>query len=138
AAALRAAEEGLLQSSHDCSDGGLGVALAESCFSSHGRKGLGADVDLEGDGAAGVTAHLFAETPSRIVVSFEESARTRLEEIAAGAGCPLRVIGRVSGGELRVSVRGKECVRQAVSELEHVWRTALSGRLRAEALAAER
>ncbi|MCA1632442.1 MAG: hypothetical protein LC802_01680, partial [Acidobacteria bacterium] len=136
AAALRAAEEGLLQSSHDCSDGGLGVALAESCFSSHGRKGLGADVDLDGDAAASVTAHLFAESPSRIVVSFEESARARLEEIAAQAGCPFRVIGRVGGGDLSISVRGKECVRQDVNELENVWRTALGGRLRVAALAA--
>ena len=41
-ACLEAAEAGLLLSAHDCSDGGLAVALAESCFSSLGREATGA------------------------------------------------------------------------------------------------
>ncbi len=85
---LRAAEEGLLQSAHDCSDGGLGVALAESCFSSLGRTALGAEVELEGRLSA--VNHLFAETPSRVVVSFDESARARLEEDRRASGMSLR------------------------------------------------
>ena len=48
-ACLRAAEAGLLESAHDCSDGGLAVAIAEDCFSSLNRPALGADVDLTGD-----------------------------------------------------------------------------------------
>jgi phosphoribosylformylglycinamidine synthase len=47
-ACLEAAEAGLLVSAHDCSDGGLAVALAESCFSSLGKDAIGADVDLIG------------------------------------------------------------------------------------------
>ena len=47
-ACLAAAEAGLLLSAHDCSDGGLAVALAESCFSSLGREAIGAEVNLEG------------------------------------------------------------------------------------------
>jgi phosphoribosylformylglycinamidine (FGAM) synthase-like enzyme len=129
-AVLRAAEEGLLQSAHDCSDGGLGVALAESCFSSLGRAALGAEVEL-GGGLSAVN-QLFAETPSRVVVSFEESARARLEEVAARAGCPFRVIGRVGGEALRVTVEGEECVARNVGELETLWRTALGGKLGAE------
>ncbi|HEU4597609.1 MAG TPA: phosphoribosylformylglycinamidine synthase subunit PurL [Pyrinomonadaceae bacterium] len=134
AATLRAAEEGLLHSAHDCSDGGLGVALAESCFSSLGRAARGAEVELEG-GLSAVN-HLFSETPSRVVVSFEESARARLEEIAAQASCPLRVIGRVGGERLRVTVGGQECVAQSVVELETLWRTSLGDKLKAEVLAA--
>src|SRR5947209_5038761 len=94
-AVLLGAEEGLLQTAHDCSDGGLAVSLAECCFSSLGRASVGAVVELGGDLHA--AAQLFGETPSRIVVSFEESQRTRLERIAAQAGAPLRVIGRVGG-----------------------------------------
>ncbi len=45
---LRAVEEGLLQSAHDCADGGLAVTLAESCFSSLGRASVGAEVELDG------------------------------------------------------------------------------------------
>src|SRR5256886_7195877 len=45
-ACLQAAEAGLLKSAHDCSDGGLAVALAECCFSSLNREAIGADVDI--------------------------------------------------------------------------------------------
>jgi phosphoribosylformylglycinamidine synthase len=132
-AVLLAAEEGMLQSAHDCSDGGLAVALAECCFSSLGRESVGASVELDGEPAAAV--HLFGETPSRVVVSFEESQRTRLERIAAQAGAPLRVIGRTGGRKLSVKVGGREQVSQEVSELEALWRGALGARLQAEVIA---
>ncbi|HEY0170371.1 MAG TPA: phosphoribosylformylglycinamidine synthase subunit PurL [Pyrinomonadaceae bacterium] len=132
-AVLLAAEEGLLQSAHDCSDGGLAVALAESCFSSLGRASLGASVDLGGETSA--TAALFGETPSRVLVSFEESQRTRLERIAAQAGAPLKVIGRVGGPRLHVKAGGRDCVSHEVSELEAIWRGSLGARLQAEVIA---
>ncbi|MCA1620927.1 MAG: phosphoribosylformylglycinamidine synthase subunit PurL [Acidobacteria bacterium] len=133
-AVLLAAEEGLLQSAHDCSDGGLAVALAESCFSSHGRTPLGVTVELGGGTA--VTAALFGETPSRVVVSFEEAQRTRLERIAAQAGAPLKVIGRVGGTRLHIRAGGRDCVSHEVSELEALWRGSLGARLQAEVIAA--
>ncbi|HLM54552.1 MAG TPA: phosphoribosylformylglycinamidine synthase subunit PurL [Pyrinomonadaceae bacterium] len=134
-ALLRAAEEGLLQSAHDCSDGGLGVALAECCFSTLGRAGVGAEVELEG-GPQPPAALLFGETPSRVVVSFGEAARPRLEEIAAQAGAPFRVVGRVAGSRLRVVAGGGELVNQEVAELERLWRDALGRRLQVEVIAA--
>jgi phosphoribosylformylglycinamidine synthase subunit PurL len=133
AAVLRAAEEGLLQSAHDCADGGLAVALAECCFSSHNRAAIGAEIEL--DGELDAVTHLFSETPSRILVSFDEQARPRLEELAAQAGAPLRVIGRVSGQSLRVRINGAEQLSQAVSELESLWRSTLPEQLRAEVIA---
>jgi phosphoribosylformylglycinamidine synthase len=133
-AALRAIEEGLLQSAHDTSDGGLCVALAECCFSSLNRAGLGAEVELAGDASA--AAQLFGETPSRIVVSFEESARARVEEIAAAADCPFGIIGRTGGARLRIAVNGRACVSQDVGELERIWRGSLPEKLQAEVLAA--
>jgi len=132
-AVLLAAEEGLLQTAHDCSDGGLAVALAESCFSSLGRAGLGASVELGGGLSA--AALLFGETPSRVVVSFEESQRTRLERIAAQAGAPLKVIGRTGGARLSISVDGEERISQDVAELEAAWRGALGARLEVEVIA---
>ncbi|HYY95588.1 MAG TPA: phosphoribosylformylglycinamidine synthase subunit PurL, partial [Pyrinomonadaceae bacterium] len=133
-AVLRAAEGGLLESAHDCSDGGLSVALAECCFSSLGRAGIGAEVKLD---AAELTpaAQLFSETPSRVLVSFDESQRTRLERIVSGAGAPLRVIGRVGGGDLRVNVNGEELISQSVAELEVAWRSSLGRKLQVEVLA---
>jgi phosphoribosylformylglycinamidine synthase len=133
-AVLLAAEEGLLQSAHDCSDGGLAVALAECCFSSLGREAVGASVELGGE--PGAAAQLFGETPSRVVVSFDESQRTRFERIAAQAGAPLKIIGRVGGARLQIKVGGDELINQSVAELERLWRGALGKKLQAEALAA--
>ncbi|HEY0098580.1 MAG TPA: phosphoribosylformylglycinamidine synthase subunit PurL [Pyrinomonadaceae bacterium] len=129
---LRAAEETLLRSAHDCADGGLGVALAESCFSTLNRASIGAQVELSG--ALSPAAELFAETPSRIIVSFDETARARLEEIAAEFDCPLAVIGRVGGQDLRITIDTQPAVSQNVNELETHWRTALGKKLQAEAL----
>src|SRR6185295_5507145 len=69
AACLQAAEAGLLRSAHDCSDGGLAVAISECCFSSPGHEGIGANVDL-GEVSPEETL-LFSETPSRIVITFD-------------------------------------------------------------------
>ncbi|HEY0084194.1 MAG TPA: phosphoribosylformylglycinamidine synthase subunit PurL, partial [Pyrinomonadaceae bacterium] len=134
AACLQASEEGLLRSAHDCADGGLAIALAESCFSTLNRPSIGATVDLAG--ALPATAQLFAETPSRIIVSFDEAARPRVEEIAAALGCPLSIIGRVGGAELRITIDGRTAISQNVNALEAHWRAALGGKLQAEALAA--
>jgi len=133
AAVIRAAEEGLLQSAHDCSDGGLAVALAECCFSTLGRAAVGAEVELAGgfEGAA----QLFGETPSRVVVSFKEESRARLEEIAAAAGAPFHVLGRVGGNRLRVVADGRQLLSQEVAELERHWREALGRRLQVEVIA---
>src|SRR5687767_11457243 len=59
---LAAAEAGLLLAAHDCSDGGLAVALAEMCFSSLGRDAIGAEVDLTR--TLGPASLLFSESPS--------------------------------------------------------------------------
>jgi len=91
-ACLRAAEVGLLRSAHDCADGGLAVALAECCFSSLNRGVFGADIDLTGD--HDLAARLFSETPSRIIISFDESVLGDIEEIVAAAGCPMTLLGK--------------------------------------------
>src|SRR6202171_5995214 len=58
---------GLVQSAHDCSEGGLAVALAESCFNPTGL--YGADVDLDVEAQGGGATLLFNESQSRIVIS---------------------------------------------------------------------
>jgi phosphoribosylformylglycinamidine synthase len=134
-AVLLAAEEGLLHSAHDCSDGGLAVALAECCFSTLGRSGVGATIELDGGGVS-TGSLLFGETPSRVIISFDESQRTRMERIAAQAAAPFRVIGRVGGTRLRISSGGgDEHISQSLSELETLWRNALGKRLQVEVIA---
>jgi phosphoribosylformylglycinamidine synthase len=134
-ACLRAASEGLLRSAHDCSDGGLAVALAESCFSTLGRDAVGAEIALCSESLT-PAACLFSESPSRIVISFAESAGDRVREIAEEMNCPITLLGRAGGARLHITVNGVEAISREVAELERAWRTSLSNRLRAEALAA--
>jgi phosphoribosylformylglycinamidine synthase len=133
-ACLEAAEAGLLLSAHDCSDGGLAVTLAESCFSSLGRDAIGAEVDLKGE--IGPTAMLFSESPSRIVISFNAADGNAVQEIAERNNAPFAIIGRVGGRRLKIDVNGEEAVGIEVSEMEAIWRSALSNKLQAEVVSA--
>jgi len=133
-ACLRAAEAGLLRSAHDCADGGLAVALAESCFSSLNREALGAEIDLTGD--YDLATRLFSETPSRIIISFAESALVKVEEISAAAGCPVALLGKVGSSQLRIESDGEEVLRLGIAELEAAWRSCLKDKLQAEVMAA--
>ncbi|HEX3229670.1 MAG TPA: AIR synthase related protein, partial [Pyrinomonadaceae bacterium] len=133
-ACLRAAAAGLLRSAHDCSDGGLAVALAECCFSSLNRPAVGADIDITGE--FDVATRLFSETPSRIIISFEQSALGNVEEIVAGAGCPMTLLGNVGSDVLRIESDSETVLELQVPEMEIVWRSSLQDRLQAEAMAA--
>src|SRR6476661_4764673 len=105
-ACLEAAEAGLLLSAHDCSDGGLAVTLAESCFSSLGRDAIGADVDLKGE--LGPTALLFSESPSRIVISFDAADAHTVQQMAERNNAPFAIIGRVGGSDLKITIDRSE------------------------------
>jgi len=139
---LEAAEAGLLASAHDCSDGGLAVALAECCFSSLNRPGIGAELKITNADADGteaslsVAAALFGESPSRIVISFPESSRAAIEALAEREQCSFAVLGQVGGDRLRITLDDTEAISAKVSELENAWRTSLARSLEAEATAA--
>ena len=121
----RAAAQGLLLSAHDCSDGGIAVTLAESCFDTGG---IGCEVDLPSPPAAGFSpaaAALFGESASRVVVSVRAEDRATLLQMAAEAGVPGRVIGRTAGERIRIAIEGEPAIDAAVTEAEQVWGTAL-------------
>jgi phosphoribosylformylglycinamidine synthase len=132
---LKAADEGLLRSAHDCSDGGLAIAVAESCFSSLRRTSMGARLAFD-DETITTAAQLFGESPSRIVVSFAESAGDRVREIAERLNCPFTPLGRVGGDRLIVKVNGAAGLDVRVTELENVWRASLARRMGTEVVAA--
>ncbi len=129
-ACLDAAEAGLLLSAHDAADGGLAVALAESCFSSLGREAIGGEVNLEGP--LGPTESLFSESPSRIIISFDHADSDAIREIAERNNAPFAILGRVGGHRLVITVNGAEAVATDVSDLETAWRSALSDKVQAE------
>lgn len=119
---LRLADEMLINSAHDCSDGGLAIAIAESCFSSLNREAIGAVIDL-GTAGLSVESLLFGESPSRILISFPPENLRRVQEIIGQ--CPFEVIGTAGDDVLKISVDGKEIISASISELESIWELAL-------------
>ena len=120
---LKLADETLLKSAHDCSDGGLAVAIAECCFSSLNREAVGAQIELSSNGLS-KEAVLFSESPSRIVVSFAAEDLDKVRDIAGD--CPFAVIGSVGDDVLKISIDGAESISSPVSELEGAWESSLA------------
>ena len=124
--------EGLVKSAHDCSEGGLAVALAESCFNPGGR--LGADVDLEncggsragcaGDTPASTAEALFNESQSRIVISVATKDVEKTMSMLRARDVPFQQLGEVGGDDLRIRA-GDETFRWPISDLYDDWFNAI-------------
>ncbi|HEY8368845.1 MAG TPA: phosphoribosylformylglycinamidine synthase subunit PurL [Thermodesulfobacteriota bacterium] len=127
---VAAAAEGLLASAHDCSEGGLIVALAEATFGNRGEPPVGAVVDLSalplvGGRPVRPESRLVAETPSRVVASVPPDRVAALEALAARHGVPMARVGEVGGDRLRVTGPGVD-LDVAVAPLREAWRTAFA------------
>jgi phosphoribosylformylglycinamidine synthase len=90
-AVLAAIRQGVATAAHDCSDGGLAVALAEMCLA--GGKGLDASSAVLG---ARPTAALFGEAQSRIIVAIPPEKREEFARIVELASVPMEHIGTVT------------------------------------------
>jgi phosphoribosylformylglycinamidine synthase II len=121
--------DGCIESAHDCSEGGLAIALAECTFDSGGI-GVSADVTevsaIEGFAA---NATLFGESASRIVVSVASAHLDAVMTAADEAGVTAREIGRVGGDNIRLSVNGTVAVDIPVSVAETAWATAIERKM---------
>ncbi len=95
--ALAAIRQGVANACHDCSDGGLAVALAEMCLAG----GLGLDASAAPD-VQRLDAALFGEAQSRILVAVPADKREELLTIAQGLNVPFAYVGRVGGDRLRL------------------------------------
>lgn len=118
-AVLGAIQGGLVRSAHDLSEGGLAVALAESCISG----GVGAEVALESSLRADVA--LFSESQSRILLSALPEQAEKLMDYIASRGVPVQRIGVVGGSSLAFSVNGAAAINRPVKELAQVWEDAI-------------
>lgn len=116
---LKAIQSGLVASAHDLSEGGLAVALAESCISG----GIGAAVEVKSELRADVA--LFSESQSRILLSAKPDQAAALQALLAEQGVAHAVIGTVGGSSLTVSVGGKTGISAPVGELEKAWKDAI-------------
>ncbi len=118
-AAVRAAiAAGLVTAAHDCSDGGVAAALAESCVT--GPTTVGCDVALPA--GARHDQVLFGEGPSRIVVSVEAVRAREFEALMAESAIAWRWVGTTGGDRLRLRVGGETVVNVGLDQVEHTWR----------------
>ncbi|MEA2022512.1 MAG: phosphoribosylformylglycinamidine synthase subunit PurL [Candidatus Caldatribacteriota bacterium] len=104
-------EAGILSSSHDCSDGGLAVTLAECCIK--GKRGAKLEINSE----MRSDALLFGETQSRIIVSLPKENLDSLKAIAGKYETPIQVLGKVEGDSLRI----KGLIELKVKDLIEAW-----------------
>jgi phosphoribosylformylglycinamidine synthase subunit PurL len=119
--------EKLVDSAHDCSEGGLAVALAESAF----PNGIGARIALE---SAGLPPEflLFGEDASRILISCASKRVERIQEVAAGYGVAAEPLGETFPDKVEIVVDGRAVIAASVSELKDVWAGALERALHVE------
>jgi len=133
---------GLVRNTHDCSEGGLAVALAECCFNPNGL--LGADVDIsacsarrpgggEQDEIAGETPAstaqkacglMFHEAQSRIIISCDPKNAQRVLSELKSKNVPHAQIGSVIRKDLRISVCGQN-LSWPIAELHDLWWNAI-------------
>ena len=112
---------GLIQSAHDCSEGGLAVALAESCIC--GTSALGADIDF---GMTGLQPEvlLFNETQSRVVISVSGANAAALMALTQWRETPIRRLGTVTEGGpgAELAIRADDAItRWPVAKLHDAW-----------------
>jgi phosphoribosylformylglycinamidine synthase len=118
---------GMVESVHDCSDGGLAVAIAEKTFA----ESIGARVNLIG-GELPVEFVLFGEDASRILLSCDVGKVGGIQQIAGQLGVVAEVIGETGSDRVEISVDGDLCVSSAVAELRGDYEGALESALRTE------
>jgi phosphoribosylformylglycinamidine synthase len=118
---------GMVESVHDCSDGGVAVALAEKTFA----KGIGARVNLISGGLPGEFV-LFGEDASRILLSCDAGQVGRIQEVAGQLGVVAEVIGETGSDRVEISVDGDLLVSAALTELSAGYEGALEAALRAD------
>jgi len=113
-----------VHTAHDLSEGGLALALAESCIGGFGAgqtgaAGLGASITVELR-----PLDLFSETQGRALVAVPPARLERLMRLAEENGVPAQEVGEVGGSDLVIVADG-ETLRSPVARLHEIWSTAL-------------
>ncbi len=124
---LRLIARHLIDSAHDCSDGGLAVAAAESCF----RGEIGAELRLP-EGSEALEIALFGERASRVLVSCVPGNRQVIQEIADSHSIQVGFLGRTGGDRLVIQRGAIAAVSAYVCDLKNVWAEALESALHSD------
>ncbi|MFC1637685.1 phosphoribosylformylglycinamidine synthase subunit PurL [Candidatus Margulisiibacteriota bacterium] len=113
-----AIQKGLVNSAHDCSEGGLAVALAECCISNKDKM-IGAEIAATGDRQ---DCLLFGESQSRIILSCDERSVSKVESLAKKNRIACQKIGTVGGRSLKI----KGSIDLPIEKLEDSWSKGLT------------
>jgi phosphoribosylformylglycinamidine synthase len=112
--------EGWVRTAHDCSEGGLAIALAEMCIG--GR--IGATVDIDGSGEGDVWGRLWGESLGRFVVAV--SPQHEAAFLAAMKGHTTTVLGEVVNDNVLTITDGDDAlVSMDVDNMATVWKGTL-------------
>jgi phosphoribosylformylglycinamidine synthase II len=117
----------LVESAHDCSEGGLAVALARVAFA----KDVGCSVDLKSHDLAPEFV-LFAEDASRIVISCDPANVARIKEVVGKHGIFADVLGETASDRIEIKVDGLPAISASGAELREEYEEALERMLRSE------
>ncbi len=115
-----AASGQLLQSAHDCSEGGFAVALAESSIQGN----LGIDANLSGD--VSEAALLFGETQGRVIVSLKSENEAKVSELLKKYSLVNQMIGTIEAAPVvSVTYNGSNIIKAELEELSKIWKETL-------------
>jgi phosphoribosylformylglycinamidine synthase len=120
---LEAIRAGFVRSAHDCSDGGLAVALAECCLGANGVR-IGATISLEPAGLR-PDFYLFGEDQSRVVISAAPDKAESVIALCAKNGIPAKRIGTVGGERLVVG----DLIDVGCGDLAEAYYTSIENRM---------
>jgi phosphoribosylformylglycinamidine synthase II len=126
-ALVEMAQAGLLESAHDCSEGGLAVALAECSFAN----GIGMNVKLASS-ALPAEFVLFGEDASRVVISCDRGHLSRIQEVALQYGVSVDIIGETAPAQMEIVLDGRVVVSAPINELRDPYEGALEKALQTE------
>jgi phosphoribosylformylglycinamidine synthase len=122
-------QAGGIKSAHDCSEGGLAVALAECCISQQLAREtprlIGAHIDLSAFKETRLDTLLFGETQSRVVITTKALDAVKVVERAKLLGVPAARIGTVGGDRLEIKAAVGE-YSAPVAELHDCWWNAIA------------
>jgi len=119
--------KGLINSAHDCSEGGLAVALAECCISGRDKM-VGAGIFLKSSNIR-KDALLFGESQSRIIISCREENLGTVEFIAKRKKVPVEIIGKTGNNKLKVSIGQKVTINLTLRKIADSWENSLRRRI---------
>jgi phosphoribosylformylglycinamidine synthase len=120
---LETIRQGLVKSAHDCSEGGLAIAIAESAVS--GPVTFGAEISLES--SIRKDALLFGESQSRIILSANKKHIEKIIGIAEKNDVPATIIGKVIKNSIKVNINSRSVIDLSCGKIKEVWKDTIKG-----------